>query len=187
MPIFETERLYVRPWTLAAPDIAWAHRMYSDPCVVRHIGGWVMADPAATRAHIRMRLERRRRWGGRFGSYAAQRKSDGAVIGNALIKPLRGATEAWTSDIEIGWHLARAEWGRGYATEIGRGLLAYAAHIGVSVVHVVAEAYNERSLAVARRIGVVYRGVTTEYYDGIELAHFTTEEAASPSKISHRD
>ena len=172
MTLFSTERLTVRPWTLDPDDLEWAHRIYSDPQVVASIGGEVMADIDATRAHMQMRLDRQKNWAGRYGAWAIERTADRDVVGTALMKPLRGTDVSWTTDIEIGWHLARAEWGKGYATEMGRGLIAHARAIGLTTLHAVVEASNGRSQAVARRLGFTHRGVTTAYYDGLALEHF---------------
>lgn len=173
MTIYATRRLIVRPWTLAQPDIAWAHRIYSDPTVVQTIGGHLMADVAATEQHIRMRLDRQRKWGGRYGAFAIQRRTDAGVIGSVLIKPLKGHGEAWTDDIEIGWHLARIAWGNGYATEAAQGLVQHAKTLGLTEVHIVVQPGNQRSLNVAGRLGAQPKARTTRYYDGIELEHFT--------------
>ncbi len=173
MPIFATRRLIVRPWTLAQTDIAWAHRIYSDPMVVKTIGGRLMTDIAATEQHVRMRLDRQRKWGGRYGAFAIQRRSDAEVVGSVLIKPLKGHGDVWTDDIEIGWHLARVAWGHGYATEAAQGLVRHAKTLGIAQVHIVVEPGNQRSLNVAGRLGAQQGERTTRYYDGIPLEHFT--------------
>lgn len=60
-----------------------------------------------------------------IGQFSLERRSDGAVIGRVGLLPLD--PETWQSgflrdlgakaEIEIGWTLARAYWGHGYATE----------------------------------------------------------------------
>lgn len=57
-------------------------------------------------------------------------------------------------EVEIGWRLGRAYWGRGYATAAAR--LALDAVRAAGVPHVVAmvAAGNERSIAVTRRLGM---------------------------------
>ena len=57
--------------------------------------------------------------------------------------------------VEVGWRLRRDQWGRGYATEVGRLALEHGfADLGleeiVSLIHV----ENARSLAVAGRLGL---------------------------------
>lgn len=184
--LFTTERLVVRPWTLDPLDLAWAHRIYSDPEVVKTIGGRVMPTLSATREHMQMRLERQQMWRGAYGAWAIERQEDGVVVGTALMKPLKANTDVpianpnlrpelrgpWTDDIEIGWHLARPDWGCGYATEIGRGLIELARGRGLSEVLAVVEASNHRSQQVALRAGMTPRGETTKYYDGLRLSLF---------------
>lgn len=173
MELLSTERLRIRPWTLDPVDLAWAHRIYSDVEVVKTIGGQVMTDLSATRAHMAMRFERRAMWKEQFGAWAIERRNDGVVVGTALMKPLKGTKVKWTEDIEIGWHLARPEWGRGYATETARGLVDVAEKRGLSELHAVVEPSNTRSQQVALRAGLHPAGETTKYYDGLRLALFT--------------
>lgn len=173
----ETDRLHLRPWTLEPVDLAWAHRIYGDPEVVKTIGGIVMKDLPATRAHMEMRLERRRHWDQRFGAWAAERRHDGVVVGTALMKPLPGPDDVktYTEDIEIGWHLARAEWGQGYATELGAALVAEARQRQIPRLHAVVGPTNARSVGVAERLGFEARGMTRAYYGGLNLLHFVLE------------
>jgi RimJ/RimL family protein N-acetyltransferase len=64
-----------------------------------------------------------------FGFLPVERKSDGAFIGEVgltrIDRPTRETMER-PCDIEIGWLLGSAYWGRGYATEAARAWLAYA-------------------------------------------------------------
>jgi len=47
-----------------------------------------------------------------YGTWAVERKSDGAFIGRVgLINP-----EGWPG-LEVGWTLGKPYWGQGYATE----------------------------------------------------------------------
>lgn len=171
--LFTTDRLIVRPWTLTPDDIQWAHRLYSDPEVVENIGGQVMADLDATRAHMQMRIDRQASWDGQYGLWALESRDDGRVVGSGIMKPLRRTEDDYTDDIEIGWHLARAEWGKGYATEMARGLIKVARAREIECIHAVVEPENTRSVAVAVRLGFEHRGTTTAYYNGITLAHYT--------------
>ncbi len=57
--------------------------------------------------------------------------------------------------VEIGWRLAPAFWGMGYASEAGRALLAHAfGPLGLREVVSFTVHDNERSVAVMRRIGM---------------------------------
>ncbi|NBM21318.1 GNAT family N-acetyltransferase, partial [Streptomyces sp. GC420] len=57
-------------------------------------------------------------------------------------------------EIEIGWRLGRAHWGRGYATAAARLTVDRVRAAGVSDVVAVVAAANARSIAVTRRIGM---------------------------------
>lgn len=91
-----------------------------------------------------------------------------------------GWTGAWYPDfvpevrgeIEVGWALRRAYWGRGLATEAARHAIATAfEHLAPDrIISLIAPA-NERSAAVARRLGM--RHATTAATDhGVQLRVF---------------
>jgi ribosomal-protein-alanine N-acetyltransferase len=59
--------------------------------------------------------------------------------------------------VEIGWRLAAAQWGRGYATEAGRAVLVHAwGALGLTEVVSFTSAGNARSRAVMARLGMRY-------------------------------
>lgn len=67
--------------------------------------------------------------------------------------------------------------GKGYASEMGRALLALGFHEHpADVLHAVVEPPNEPSMAVARRIGMEHVGRTARYY-GLELEHLVARRA----------
>jgi RimJ/RimL family protein N-acetyltransferase len=166
--IFETERLVARDWTLGDTDAAY--EIYRDPEVVRYLGS--VPAPVESRDAMRERVER---WiagndalrGTGYGFWALA-THDGTLVGATLLKPLPDATE-----VEVGWHLGRAHWGNGYATEGARGAVAHGFDdVGLDVVYAVVVKDNEPSLAVARRLGMTYEGSTDRYY-GRELELFS--------------
>ena len=66
-----------------------------------------------------------------------------------------GFTAPFTPCVEIGWRLAAAHWGRGYATEAARAVLAHAWDVvGLDEVVSFTTAGNDRSRAVMTRIGM---------------------------------
>lgn len=64
--------------------------------------------------------------------------------------------------VEIGWHLARAHWGQGYATEGARPLLGGAWDVGLDEVIATIVPVNLLSIRVAERLGMRRRGPTIE-------------------------
>jgi RimJ/RimL family protein N-acetyltransferase len=168
--IFETERLFTRPWAL--DDAETAFTIYGDPEVMRYLGGNPKADVDETRKMIEEVLERVARMPAGMGSFPLIERESGEQVGTALIKPLPDADKQLTDDIEIGWHLARRHWGKGFATEMGRALLRYGfTELDIELLHAVVEPPNEPSQKVARRIGMKPVGRTHDYY-GLELEHF---------------
>lgn len=161
MTVFETERLRARAWTL--DDVAAAYEFYRDPEVVRFLGS--VPQPVTSLDEQRERVER---WiavtesyaGTGFGLWALETKDDATLVGMSLLKPLPEHEE-----VEVGWHLGRAHWGRGYATEGARGAMEHGfTACGLDVVYAVVVPENAASLAVARRLGMVHRGQTDSYY-----------------------
>ncbi|GAB4524096.1 MAG: GNAT family N-acetyltransferase [Haliangiales bacterium] len=186
-PLFETERLLARRWRLDDAEAAFA--IYGDPEVVRYIGSQVEASVLTQRATLAAIIAQQDQHGGRLGSWplivkpsAAPLPAPGAgddLIGTILLKPLPDHTGALSPDIEIGWHLARRAWGQGFATEAGRACLRYGfEQLGLEVIHAVVIPSNEASKAVARRLGMTYRGKTDRYYRGAALDYFTIHAPA---------
>lgn len=161
MTVFETERLRAREW--GADDAEAAYEIYRDPDVVRHLG--TTPQPVGSVAEQRRRIER---WvgitealrGTGCGQWALE-THDGTLVGTTVLKPLPDATE-----VEVGWHLGKPFWGRGYATEGARGAIEHGfTACGLDVVYAVVVAENEASAAVARRLGMRHEGATDRYYD----------------------
>jgi len=71
----------------------------------------------------------------------------------------------FTPDIEIGWHLGRAHWGNGYATEGGRRMIEIAFNdLNLHELSAVTGLENSKSQNVATRLGLQYMGETDAYY-----------------------
>ena len=90
-----------------------------------------------------------------FGLFAAELRESGRFIGFVgLSVPVFEAH--FTPCVEIGWRLARAFWGSGYATEAGREVLRLAFQ-SIELPEVVSftAALNERSRGVMERLGMV--------------------------------
>ena len=85
-----------------------------------------------------------------FGNWAIVEKESGRVVGAVILQPLPGHPE-----IEVGWHLARRAWGKGYATESARLGVDYGFEtLGLNRIVAVINPANHRSLAVAERLGM---------------------------------
>jgi RimJ/RimL family protein N-acetyltransferase len=156
--VFETERLVVRRWSL--DDAAAAFQIYGDPAVMHFLGdGTPMRDVAAQRDRLAQKIRAYEERPG-LGGWAMQRRGDGAVIGSVLLQRLPGDER-----VEVGWHLARAAWGAGYATEAARGALGHGfAGLRLQEIFAVVDARNSRSLSVVQRLGMTPLGSTDRYY-----------------------
>lgn len=160
--VFETERLIVRDWSM--DDVAAAYRIYSDAEVMRFLGapppGQPIPDLAAMRERLQANIDRADQLRP-MGFWAIETKSDKRIVGSLLVKPILE-----TDVIEIGWHLARADWGNGYATEAAMAGRDYAfAVVGVDDLVAIAIPENTASLAVMRRIGLKDRGFTEDFHN----------------------
>ena len=87
------------------------------------------------------------------GLLAIERRDDGAFLGMCGLHCL---FDWYPDDIEVGWRLARAYWGHGYASEAAGAWLEHGfATLGLPRVISVADLPNQRSLAVMHRLGMV--------------------------------
>jgi RimJ/RimL family protein N-acetyltransferase len=150
-PELETERLLLRPPSVV--DLDKFADLMADPDGTAFIGG-VKTRPEAWRGLATFCGH----WvlcG--FGMFSVIEKSSGQWIG--MIGPTR--PEAWPGP-EIGWRLARHAWGKGYAAEGARRTVTWARdHLGwTDVIHLI-DPRNQRSIALARRLGAERQGTTT--------------------------
>lgn len=172
--IMETERLLLRAWRL--DEIEQAFAVYGDPVVTRHLGdGIPVPDLAEMRVWLEERIRRHAVFQERgFGGWAIVEREGGRAVGTALLKPLPPENR----DIEIGWHLARSAWGRGYASEAARALLRHGFQtLGLERIHAVVQLGNDRSCKVALGLGMRRAGQTTKYYDGEVVDLFVMDRA----------
>lgn len=88
------------------------------------------------------------------GQWAVEERSSGRFVGRAgLHRPER---PDWPG-LEAGWAFHPRHWGKGYATEAGASSIAYAFEVmGADEVFSVILPENERSQAVARRLGLTH-------------------------------
>jgi len=151
-----TARLRLRPFALG--DRTAIHAVYSDPEVMRYVGHGAHRTMAETATALRTYgdvLERRG-----YSFLAVTELEGGAVIGDGGLHPLGGVGP----DVELGYTLARAAWGKGYATELGRALVEYAFGV-LRVPRVVAqvEPANTGSRHVLAKLGMSEREQRTAY------------------------
>lgn len=170
--LLETERLIIRSW-IPERDAEQAFVMYSDAEVTHFLG---KASRPASIESQRQRLiegiERTHRRNNGTGSWAIVEKETTTIVGTILLLQLPDKAGLPTQDYEVGWHLRRASWGKGYATEAGRVMLNYGFSVlNLPVISAVVKPENHASIRVTERLGMKPIGRTNKYY-GIELLLF---------------
>lgn len=148
--MIETERLIRRRWREAdRPPFA---AMMADP----EVGYWLAGT--MTRAESDAYIDR---VGAHFqrhghGRFALERKAGGVFVGScglAVVHEIYGGTPV-AGGIEIGWRLARAAWGAGYATEAAGAVVEDGfGRLGLAEILAFAATGNLRSRAVMERSG----------------------------------
>ena len=162
-PRLETERLVLRRWDLDA-DLDPFAAMCADPEVMRYIGD----GSTQTRAQCADRLFAFEAvWRERgMGLFATELTTAGEMIGFAGLAIPDFLPEIMPS-VEIGWRLARAHWGQGYATEAARAVLEYGfERVGLDRIVSVHAVGNEASANVMRKIGMHFERETTHPVNG---------------------
>lgn len=176
--VFETERLVARHWDPES-DAEAALAMYGDAEVMRYLGRepQVVGDVEEMTSRLRKIVDLYTARDNGTGGWALADKASGEVIGSVLVKHLPDADGNPTEDLEVGWHLRRSAWGRGFATEAGKAGIDYAfGTLGVATVYAVIYAENVRSIAVAQRLEMTHRGPTDRYY-GVTVELFEKRRA----------
>lgn len=148
----QTDRLLMRRWH--PEDRAPFAAMNADPAVMRYFPAPM--DRAASDA-LFDRLGARLGRDGR-GLWALELRADGRFVGFTGLNPM----PAWSpgaGELEIGWRLATAYWGRGLATEAACAArdLAFD-RLGRRQLWSLTAALNEPSIALMCRIGLRYHG-----------------------------
>ncbi|MGY0024649.1 GNAT family N-acetyltransferase [Streptomyces sp. cg35] len=127
---------------------AW-HRVFDDPDVMEFLGGRAAASELSVHHEA---TARQRMHDAELGFCLwSLLDEEGDVIGFTGAQPWR---HAWgpVGEIEIGWRLGRAYWGRGYATAAALATLDRLRAAGIGSVVAMVDALNERSIAVTRRL-----------------------------------
>lgn len=143
-----TERLLLR--ATEPRDRAATMAQLRDPEVMRYL--LPVPDDAAYDAMVERLAAYRRDYGYTF--WTIERRDDGAVLGTCGLKP--GATDTpIAGQVEIGWRLARAAWGQGYAREAAAATLAWAwAHLDEMEIVAITVPDNVASWTLMERLGM---------------------------------
>jgi RimJ/RimL family protein N-acetyltransferase len=115
----ETPRLLIRPFERTDGDVAAMHLLFSDPEVVKYIGGVLSDTVEKTQERVWRWIHYQETLG--YSSWAVMEKSSGEIIGDCGLFPF----ENLGPEVELGYDFRRDCWGKGYATESARACLDY--------------------------------------------------------------
>jgi RimJ/RimL family protein N-acetyltransferase len=142
----ETERLILRRWK--STDGEPYAKLNADPAVMEFLTKRLSREESDA---MIARMEAHFSEHG-FGLWAVEIKATGEFIGfTGLSRP---AFEAhFTPCVEVGWRLARAHWGHGFATEAARSALAFGFEVsGLEEIVSFTVPANKRSIRVMERL-----------------------------------
>ncbi|MBO3459678.1 GNAT family N-acetyltransferase [Aetokthonos hydrillicola Thurmond2011] len=163
--IFQTQRLIIREWIPKA-DAAQVLEMYSDGDVIRFIQGMREESLEAQQARLQKILDRYAELNKGTGAWAMVEKETLEIVGTLLLKQLPDNEGNPTQDVEVGWHLRKASWGKGYATEGGIAAINYGFKVlKLPIIYAVVDTENHASIRVTQRLGMKPMGRTRKYYN----------------------
>ena len=140
--------------------------LYADEQARRLTGG--VSTPEETRAAIEGYMDLQARAG--YSFWAVIERDTGALVGEAGLKPF----EDGGADVELGYAFGPAAWGRGYATEAARAIVAEAfGPLDLSRVVAVTRVENTASQHVLAKLGFQPAGRRDVY--GGDLPYFVLE------------
>jgi RimJ/RimL family protein N-acetyltransferase len=165
VPTLQTERLILAPRVLA--DLEDYVAMDSDRAVREYITPPFRDEftPELYRANLPARIATD--FGPGLGFWTLRLKAPAsAFVGMALLMPVEGKGP----EVEIGWRMPKAAWGRGYASEAARAVLAHGRDgLGLAEIVALINPDNIRSIAVATKLGMVRSGRRGAYGTSFDL------------------
>lgn len=163
----ETERLILRGFLES--DLNDYHaRIYSDPDVTRYLPTGKPRPIEGTKAVLDFALEHGLKHG--FTLWAVIDKSTGQFIGHCGLVYLKNGT-----DVEIAYAYGKEFWGKGIGVEAAQATLKYGFEVTqLPRILALAVPENVASQRIMQKIGMVYQGISEQYYD-TPLALYTAE------------
>jgi RimJ/RimL family protein N-acetyltransferase len=172
MILLETTRLRLRRFTLDDADLLV--ELDSDPDVMRYI---TFGAPTPREAYVNTYMPRWFEIYEQFpllGYWAAEHRRDGEFLGWFHLRDDRIEPQY----LELGYRLRRAAWGRGYATEGGRALVAHGfERVGADRISARTLVGNTASQHVIEKCGLRRTG-SFVYPDSIKPGHGDDERRA---------
>ena len=143
-----TSRLLLRPWRDA--DVAAYAGLSADPAVMEFLQP--VSEPAAAEAWAARARAHWRQHG--FGQWVVEIPGEPSFVGVIGLSTVSYEAH-FTPAVEVAWRLARAQWGRGYATEAARAAIDYGFEtLGLAEIVAITVPANLRSRRVMERLGM---------------------------------
>jgi RimJ/RimL family protein N-acetyltransferase len=169
MPQIETERLILR--MLRPEDLDELSALMSDPDVVRYVGNGKPVSREESDRALQSILKHWQTHG--FGRWAVIDKHSLEFVGFGGLRSLFGTPE-------VVYHLAKAHWGRGLATELGRAALRFGfEERGFERIVAITKPPNKASIHVLEKLGMQFEMITS-YYDIEVVQYQITRDQFSP-------
>ena len=172
--VLETDRLRIARWE---PDDWLAFRpIATDPDVIRYIGWSEPWPDARIQSFVNLQIEHSEKLGFCLWKLLAKTPpGPGTLIGFCGLQPLSG-----TPEVEIGWWLAKACWGRGLATEAARAVLRFGFEsVGLARIVAIAQPANRASVRIMEKLGMSFeRGLVRK---GVPVVLYSVNNPARPS------
>lgn len=149
--ILETERLRLEP--LSPADAGPLFPIMSDPEAMAHWDFPETDDPALVAAIVEGQAADMA--AGRSLNWSIRSLEDGAYLGCCDLSQI----DRWHRRADVGYLLSPDAWGRGYALEAMRAVLAYAASIGLRRLSARTQLGNRRSESLLERLGFAQEGL----------------------------
>ena len=160
LPTIETERLVLRPYTLA--DAPRVQQMCNDP----EVAATTLALPhpypdGAADQWISTHEERFRE--GKGLTLAITLRQSGLIVGTMSLDPISPTHRRG----ELGYMVAREHWNHGYCTEAARATINHAfEHLGINRVQAMHFPRNPASGHVMEKLGMTREGMLRQYVFG---------------------
>lgn len=172
MKSIETERLILRPHT--PDDILPSYHMNLDAEVSKYTGdGGVVSLSEIERRIKEDVLGDYKKYG--FGRFAVELKSEKKFIGFAGLKYLEDLKE-----VDLGYRLIKAYWGRGYATEASRASIEFGFNdLNLERIMAMVLPDNKASVNVLHKLGFTFDTFIEE--DGLKVEKYSLIKQPSGS------
>jgi [ribosomal protein S5]-alanine N-acetyltransferase len=164
MEKFRTRRLATRSWRIE--DLPFAMELWGDPAVTVLIDSRGKLAEAQVQEKLYAEIEREKSSGVQYWALFDHRNGD--FVGCGGLRPW-----VYTSseeDFEVGFHLVRRCWGKGFGTEVALGALEYAwEKLQVTRVYAGHHPDNHASEKILTKLG--FKFIENVFYEPTGLMH----------------